>query len=189
MRIHKWRLLRGVAAAILGCTLAAAVAACGESQAQVTLPKKPAHAQLATSAPAPPSTRQMVVAAYENYWQAVNQAFDSRDPATARSILATVVPKSSVSGLLKGMQELWRRNEIAFGAPVFHISSVKLTGPGAAAVHDCIDLSSTGFQNRKTGQITGGLGQSHDYVITTLAREHGRWLVTGAFPVVQSCSY
>ena len=79
--------------------------------------------------------------------------------------------------------------EAAFGAPVFHISGVKLTGPRTAAVHDCIDLSHTGFQNRKTGQVTGGLGQSHDYVITTLALEHGRWLVTGAYPVVQACTY
>jgi hypothetical protein len=56
-------------------------------------------------------------------------------------------------------------------------------------VHDCIDLSRTGFQNRKTGVIVGGLGQSHDYLITTLAREHGRWVVTGAIPVVRSCAY
>jgi hypothetical protein len=189
MRTVKWRLLRGIAAAILGCALAVAVAACGRSQAQVALPKKPAHAQLATSAPAPPSTRQLVVAAYENYWQATNQAIDSRSPETATSILTSVVPKGSVSILVKGMQSLWQRNEMAFGAPVFHISSVKLTGPGAAAVHDCIDLSHTGFQNRKTGQVIGGLGQSHDYVITTLSLEHGRWLVTGAIPVVESCSY
>jgi hypothetical protein len=189
MRTHKWRLLRGVAVAILGCSLAVAVAACGRSQAQVALPKKPAHAELATSAPAPPSTRQVVVAAYENYWQATNQAIDSRSQVTAKSILASVVPASSVTGLLKGMQVLWQRDEMSFGAPVFHITSVKLTGPAAAAVHDCIDLSHTGFQNRKTGEVIGGLGQSHDYMITTLALEHGRWLVTGAFPVVESCKY
>ncbi|HUC56228.1 MAG TPA: hypothetical protein VMA95_02420 [Streptosporangiaceae bacterium] len=150
---------------------------------------KPAHAQLTTSKPAPPSVRQLVVTAYEDYWQATNQAIDSRSPAAAKSILAAVVPASSVGGLVKGMQQLWQRNEIAFGAPVFHIRAVKLTGPDAAAVHDCIDLSHTGFQNRKTGTVIGGLGQSHDYVITTLAREHGRWLVTGAIPVVESCSY
>jgi hypothetical protein len=189
MRTRKWRLLRGVSAAILGCALTVAVAACGNSQAQVALPKKPAHAQLATSAPAPPSVRQVVVAAYENYWQATNQAIDSRNPVTAKSILASVVPASSVSGLLKGMQVLWQRNETAFGAPVFHISSVKITGPGAAAVHDCLDLTHTGFQDRKTGDVVGGIGQSHDYVITTLARQHGRWLVTGAIPVVESCKY
>jgi len=178
-----------LAAAILGCSLAVTLVACGRSQAQVALPKKPAHAQLATSRPAPPSVRQLVVTAYEKYWQATNQALDSRSPATAKSILASVVPAGSVSGLVKGMQTLWQRDEMAFGAPVFHIRAVKLTGPGAAAVHDCIDLSHTGFQNRKTGQVIGGLGQSHDYVITTLAREHGQWLVTGAIPVVESCSY
>jgi hypothetical protein len=64
-----------------------------------------------------------------------------------------------------------------------------MTGTRTAAVHDCIDLSHTGFQNRRTGVIVGGLGQSHDYLITTLAIEHGRWVVTGAIPVVQSCAY
>jgi|HubBroStandDraft_1064217.scaffolds.fasta_scaffold03305_5 hypothetical protein len=189
MRTDKWRISRGLAAGILGFALIIAVAACGKGQADVVLPRKPAHAQLAGIVPAPPSTRQVIVAAYENYWQATNQAVDSHNLATAKTILAAVVPPGVVPGLLKGMQALWQRDEMAFGAPVFHIVSVKITGSGTAAVHDCIDLSHTGFQNRKTGQIAGGLGQSHDYLITTLALEHGRWLVTGAFPVVQACSY
>lgn len=179
---------RGLTAAFLSCGLLAGLAACGSSQAQVTLPKK-SHAQLVKDAPAPPSTRQIVITAYEGYWRATNQAIDSRDPKAARSVLAAYVPGSAVGGLVSGMQALWRRNETAFGAPVFHIVSVKLTGPHTAAVHDCIDLSHTGFQNRKTGEIVGGIGQSHDYLITTLANEHGRWLVTGAIPVVQACKY
>jgi hypothetical protein len=168
--------------------LLAGLVACGSGQAQVTLPKK-SHAQLVKDAPAPPSTRQIVITAYEAYWRTTNQAVDSRDPKTARSLLSAVVPGSVVGGLVSGMQALWRRNETAFGAPVFHIVSVKLTGPRTAAVHDCIDLSHTGFQNRKTGEIVGGLGQSHDYLITTLALTRGQWLVTGAIPVVQACKY
>jgi hypothetical protein len=188
MRTGKWRPRRAVPAAILGLGLVAAVAACGASEAQVTLPKKATH-ELARTVPSPPSPRQLVVTAYENYWQATNEAINSRSPVSAKSILSAVVPASSVSGLVKGMQVLWQRNESAFGAPVFHITAVKMTGPGTAAVHDCIDLSHTGFQNRQTGQIQGGLGQSHDYLITTLALQHGRWLVTGAIPVVQACAY
>jgi hypothetical protein len=133
--------------------------------------------------------RRRRLTAYEGYWQATNQAIDSRDTATAKSILTSYVPGSAISGLITGMRLLWRRGEMAFGAPVFHIVSVKMTGARTAAVHDCIDLSHTGFQNRKTGVIVGGLGQSHDYLITTLAREHGRWVVTGAIPVVRSCAY
>ncbi len=56
-------------------------------------------------------------------------------------------------------------------------------------MHDCVDLSHTGFQNQQTGQVVGGFGQSHDFMITTLVRQRGRWLVTGAIPVVQSCAY
>src|SRR6185437_11401965 len=55
---------RGLAAAFLSCGLLAGLAACGSSQAQVTLPKK-SHAQLVKDAPAPPSTRQIVITAYE----------------------------------------------------------------------------------------------------------------------------
>jgi hypothetical protein len=188
MSLDKWRRSRGLAAAILGFALIVAVAACGRSQAQVALPKKATHAQLVRVVP-PPSTRQLVVTAYEGYWLATNQAINSHNPATAKAILADYVPASAVPDLVTGMAVLWRRGELAFGAPVFHVMSVKITGPGTAAVHDCIDLSHTGFQNRKTGQLIGGLGQSHDYLITTLALEHGRWLVTGAIPVVQACAY
>ncbi len=189
MREHRKSVSRGLAAAILGVGVAVAAAGCGTGQAQVALPKKPAHAALVRAAPAPPSTRQLVVTAYEGYWQATNQALNSGSQATAKAVLANYVPSNAVPTLLRGMEQLWQRDEMAFGAPAFHILGVKLTGKRTAAVHDCIDLSHTGFQNRKTGQIIGGLGQSHDYLITTLALEHGRWLVTGAIPVVQSCAY
>jgi hypothetical protein len=189
MRKHRPLAGRGLATAGLLGGLVVAVAACGSSQAQVTLPKKVPHARLAPVAPASPSERQLVIAAYEGYWQATNQAINSREPVTAKSILTSYVPRSAISGLITGMKVLWGRDEVAFGEPVFHIVSVKMTGTRTAAVHDCIDLSHTGFQNRRTGAIVGGLGQSHDYLITTLALEHGRWLITGAIPVVQSCAY
>ncbi len=187
MRQDKW-LARRLATGILICGLAAAVAACGSGRADVALPQKPGHARLARAAPTPSSARQLVISAYEGYWLATNQAIDSRSAATARTVLAAYVPGSAVPALVNAMRVLWRRDEAAFGAPLFHIMSVKMTGARTAAVHDCIDLSHTGFQNRRTGQIVGGLGQSRDYLITTLALERGRWLVTGAIPVVQSCA-
>jgi hypothetical protein len=189
MRIFEWPPGRGLAVGVVGCGLLAATAGCGSGPGQVALPKKPTHVQLARVIPAPPSTRQLVIRAYEGYWQATSQAVASRNPVTAKAILASYVPKSSLPGLITGMRALWRRDEVMFGAPVFHITSVKLTGTGTAAVHDCIDLSHTGIQNRKTGAIIGGLGQSHDFLITTLAYSGGRWLVTGAIPVVQACAY
>jgi hypothetical protein len=190
MRIDRRRFSRKAATAILSCGLLA-LTACGRSQAEVALPKRPAIAAHAVggAAPAAPSVRQLVISAYEGYWTATNQAINSRDRATAKTVLAAHVPGGAVTRLLAGMTVLWQRHEMAFGGPVFHIKSVKLTGTKTAAVHDCIDLSHTGFQNRKTGQIVGGLGQSHDYLITTLALEHGHWLVTGAIPVVQACKY
>jgi hypothetical protein len=182
------RLSRKAATAIVGCGLLA-LTACGRSQAQVVLPDKPASVAPSAGAPAPPSARQLVVSAYEGYWTATSEAVNSRSASQARSVLATHVPPGALGKLLAGMSALWKRGELAFGAPVFHIRSVKLTSATTAAVHDCIDLSHTGFQNSRTGQIVGGLGQSHDYLITTLALEHGRWLVTGAIPVVQPCKY
>ena len=183
MRQDRW-LARGLVTVILLCALAA----CG-GRAGVALPKKPSRAQLARVVPATLSARQLVILAYEGYWQATNEAINSRRASAAATILADYVPATAIPALVSGMRVLWRRGEVAFGGPVFHIISVKMTGPAAAAVHDCIDLSHTGFQNRKTGQVVGGLGQSHDYLITTLALTRGRWLVTGAIPVVQSCAY
>ena len=124
---------------------------------------------LAGAKAAPPSARDLVVAAYEGYWRATNEALASRNPARARAIMASYVPGDAIPALVKGLRALWARNEIGYGSPVFHILSVKITGRGTAAVHDCVDLSHTGFQNQQTGQVVGGFGQSHDFLITTLA--------------------
>jgi len=181
---------RWLVVGVLVAGLAVAVAACGSSAAQVTvtLPGKPSRAQLVRVTPARPSVRQLVLSAYEGYWQATNQAIDSRNAASAKAILAGYIPASAVPVLVNGMRAMWRHDEITFGGPVFHIMGVQVTGHRTAAVHDCIDLSHTGFQDSQTGQIVGGLGLSHDYLITTLELEHGRWLVTGAIPVVQACA-
>ncbi|HUZ51507.1 MAG TPA: hypothetical protein VMU94_03125 [Streptosporangiaceae bacterium] len=173
----------------LAAVAAAMLTGCGTGAADVALPVKPGHVHLAGAKAAPPSARDLVVAAYEGYWRATNEALASRDPARASAIMASYVPGDAIPALVKGLRALWARNEIGYGSPVFHILSVKITGRGTAAVHDCVDLSHTGFQNQQTGQVAGGFGQSHDFLITTLALEHGRWLVTGAIPVVQTCAY
>lgn len=167
----------------------AALAGCGTRAAPVTLPGKPAHVRLAGDKAVSQSPRDLVVAAYEGYWRATSEALASRDPARARAIMSGYVPGSAIPALVKGLRSLWSRNEIGYGSPVFHIISVKITAHGTAAVHDCVDLSHTGFQNQQTGQVVGGAGRSHDFLITTLALVRGRWLVTGAIPVVQACAY
>jgi hypothetical protein len=174
--------------------LTAALTGCGTRAANMALPDKHGHIRVAgatasRSSASRPSARALVIAAYEAYWRATNDALASRDATQARTIMAGHVPASSIPALVTGMRAIWRRDEIGYGSPVFHIISVKLTGPGRAAVHDCIDLSHTGFANQQTGQMVGGYGQSRDFLITTLALEDGRWLVTGAIQVVQRCSY
>jgi len=178
--------------------LTAALTGCGTRAANVALPGKRGHVRVAgaTASRPPsfkpsasrPSARALVIAAYEAYWRATNDALASRDVTKARTIMAGHVPASSIPALVRGMRAIWRRDEIGYGSPVFHIISVKLTGPGRAAVHDCIDLSHTGFANQQTGQMVGGYGH-RDFLITTLALEDGQWLVTGAIAVVQRCSY
>jgi hypothetical protein len=180
---------RVLASAALTAVLVAAVAGCGSRLAPVALPKKPTRVRLVRVNPVRLSARQLVVAAYEGYWRATNEAVNSRNPARARAILAGYVPGRAVPGLIKGLTALWRRHEIVYGSPVFHIMAVKITSNRTAAVHDCIDLSHTGFENGQTGQIIGGLGRQHDYLITTLVFEHGRWLVNGAIPEVRPCAY
>lgn len=182
--------LAGLAALVLAGGLAlAGLSGCGTRAATVALPAKPARVHLA-GAKAPPATpRALVLAAYQGYWHATSVALASRDPAKAKAILAGYVPAHAVPALVRGLEGLWRRHEIGFGNPVFHVMSIKITSHQTAAVHDCVDLSHVGFQDSSTGQVVGGFGQSHEFMITTLALEHGRWLVTGAIPVVQSCKY
>jgi hypothetical protein len=177
-------------AGVLAAGLAALLAGCGSSAAApVALPKKPAHVMDAGAKPAPVTPKQKVIAAYQGYWRATNVAVDSRSPARARIILASYIPSEALPGLVKGLQALWKADEVSYGSPVLHIMSVKITGPGTAAVHDCVDMSHSGLVNKKTGQIVGELGQSHQNLITKLVRQHGKWLVAGEIPVVQSCSY
>jgi hypothetical protein len=170
-------------AGLAGCSLQ------GQKAAKVALPGKPARADLAGAKAAPASPRALVVAAYEGYWHATSEALASRNPARAKAILADYVPAHAIPALVRGLKGFWRRHQVGFGSPIFHVMKVKITMHRTAAVHDCLDLSHVGFQDEKTGQVVGGFGQSHDFVITTLALEHGRWLVTGAIAVVQPCKY
>jgi hypothetical protein len=183
------RLLVGLLAACLSAGLVAALTGCGTRAANVALPDKPAHVQVPGAKAARSSARGLVIAAYEGYWRATNEALAARDAGKAAAVMAGYVPASSIPVLVKGLKAIWRRHETGYGSPVFHIMSVQMTGRGRAVVHDCVDLSHTGFQNQQTGQVVGGFGQSHEFLITTLALEHGRWLVTGAIPVVQTCTY
>lgn len=135
------------------------------------------------------SAHAHVVAAYEGYWHATSRALDSRSAVRARAIMARFVPVAAAAALVRRFALLWRNDEVAYGDPVLHIVRVVMTGPGTAAVRDCIDLTHSGLWNYRTGQVVDGLGRAHDYLVTTLAREQGRWLVTGAYQVAASCAY
>jgi hypothetical protein len=173
----------------LAASVVLAAAACGSTASQDALPGRRAGAELARVHVARPTVRQQVITAYEGYWLATSRAIDSRSAVAARTILRGHIPSSAIPGLVKGLTDLWRRHELAYGNPVFHIMTVAFTGASTVAVHDCIDLSGTGFQNTRTGQMIGAVGQSHDFLITTLARENGQWLITGAISVVRPCAY
>ena len=169
--------------------LAGMLAGCGNAPQKVSLPQKqPVHVRVAGAGPVRHSPRQLILAAYQGYWRATNQAVDSRSPVKARTLLASYIPDSALPGLVKGLKTLWQADEASYGSPVLHVMSVKITGSRTAAVHDCVDMSHSGLVNRKTGQIVGGLGRSHENLITSMVLEHGRWLVTGAIPVVRSCA-
>lgn len=184
------RTTRVPAVALAGLAgLAVVLTSCGTQTTRVALPVKAGHLHAAGAKAVAPTKRDQVVAAYEGYWHATSAALASRDPNKAGAIMAGYVPGGAIPALVRGLKTIWRRDEIGYGSPVFHILKVTMTGRATAAVHDCLDLSHTGFQNQQTGQVVGGFGQSHDFMITTLVRRNGRWLVTGAIPVEQPCAY
>jgi hypothetical protein len=166
--------------------LALAVAGCG-GQASVGLPHKAAaQAPPAAVAGAPQTPQDQVVAAYTGYWQALGQALDSQNPATARSILAPYAAPGMIPALISGFETDWSRGEVQYGGPVPHILSVRISG-GRADVHDCADFSNAGVQSASTGQVIGSLGNSRVNMISTLVLTRGRWLVSNQVPVVLSC--
>jgi hypothetical protein len=172
--------LGGLAALVL------AVAACG-GQASVALPSKAAaQAPAAAEAGAPQTPQDQVVAAYTGYWQALGQALDSQNAASAQAILASYAAPAMIPSLISGFETDWARGEIQYGGPVSHILSVRITGD-RADVHDCADFSNAGVQSASTGQVIGSLGSSRVNMISTLVLTHGRWLVSNQVPVVLSC--
>jgi hypothetical protein len=167
---------------------ALALAGCG-SQPSVALPHKAGAAAASPVAITnPPMTgSDQVAAAYTGYWQALGQALDTRDAASARAVLAQYATAASIPGLINGFKTDWAQDEIQYGSPVPHILSVQITGDHAT-VHDCADFSNAGVQSASTDQVIGSLGSSRVNMISTLLRTHGRWLVSNQVPVVSTCN-
>ena len=166
--------------------LALALGGCG-GRGAVTLPHKaagPAGSPVAVAGP--PSARDQVVAAYTGYWQALGQALDTRNAASARAILARYAAPAGIPSLISGFETDWQRGEIQYGMPVPHILTVQVTG-GRAEVHDCADFSGVGVRSAATGQVIGSLGDPRVNMISTLVLRRGLWLVTDQVPVVMSC--
>jgi hypothetical protein len=163
------------------------VAACA-GQAAVALPRKAAAptAPVALAAPSPPSVRDQVIAAYTGYWQALGQALDTQNAASAHAVLAPYVVAANIPLLISGFETDWARSEIQYGSPVPHILSVQVAGDHAS-VHDCADFSNAGVASARTGQVIGSLGNPRVNMISTLVLTHGRWLVSNQVPVVVSC--
>jgi hypothetical protein len=170
--------------------LALAIAGCGGGQAPVALPQKsagPAGAPVEAATNPPMTVSQQVVAAYTGYWQALGQALDTRNAASARALLAQYTAAASIPALISGFKTDWAQGEVQHGGPVAHILSVRVTG-SHASVHDCADFSNAGVQSASTGQVIGSLGSPRVNMISTLVRAHGRWLVSNQVPVVSTCS-
>jgi hypothetical protein len=168
---------------------AAALAGCASTQHSVALPahrQHPAAADARLSSPRP-SARDQVITAYTGYWQAISAASDSRDPSRAAAILSAYVPAAAVAAIVANLRSQWARHEIADGQAVPHILSVRVRG-GRAVVHDCLDLSRWLTENTRTGEIGGSYGNPRQNAVTTLAREHGRWVITNYTRVMLPCA-
>src|SRR5258707_3115208 len=64
--------------ACLSAALVAALTGCAAGAANVVLPDKPGHVQVTGAKPARPSARDLLIAAYEDYWQATHNRAHSR---------------------------------------------------------------------------------------------------------------
>jgi len=182
--------LRRAALAAGLTTIALAAAACAGQPGSVSLPSKggtpePSQAMLTGPARTP---AQAVTAAYQGYWQAYAAAMTSSDPGRARVILARYSTPGGVTALLATLGRVWHAHEVAYGGAVTHVRGVRITGR-RASVHDCLDLSHFGVQNKRTGQVVSnsfGLPDLDYYV--TLVLSGGRWRVSNMTPVEAPCT-
>src|SRR5258707_10561237 len=62
--------------ACLSAALVAALTGCAAGAANVVLPDKPGHVQVTGAKPARPSARDLLIAAYEDYWRAPEADLD-----------------------------------------------------------------------------------------------------------------
>src|SRR5258708_18875035 len=78
--------------ACLSAALVAALTGCAAGAANVVLPDKPGHVQVTGAKPARPSARDLLIAAYEDYWRATNEALAPRDASKGTAIMAGAAP-------------------------------------------------------------------------------------------------
>ncbi len=184
----RWSARAGLTAGLASVALAAA--ACGGQPASVPLPAKggtaaPSQAVLTRPARTP---AQVVTAAYQGYWQAYAAAMTASSPGRARVILARYSTPGGITALIGSLRRVWRAHDVAYGGAVTHVLSVRITGR-RASVHDCLDLSHFGVQDKTTGQVVPnsfGLPDLNYYV--TLELSGGRWRVSNMTPVEVSCT-
>ena len=167
-----------------------ALAGCGGQQPSVSLPAKggttaPSQAVLTGPARTP---AQAVTAAYRGYWQAYAAAMTSSSPRRARALLAPYSAPGGTTALISSLRRVWRAHDVAYGAAVTHVLSVRVTGQ-TASVHDCLDLSHFGVLDKTSGQVVPnsfGLPDLNYYV--TLELSGGRWRVSNMTPVEVPCT-
>ncbi len=172
--------------ALAVAALAAALAGCA-GQPSVALPSKAAVSASPASLADQPGQRQQVMAAYEGYWQANDEALNSGNAATARRILARYTPATALPGLIAALRQDWARHAATDGSPVLHIVGVRIRGRHAT-VHDCVDLSHAGLKNARTGRVfPRSFGSPRaNYYASLVLTGHG-WLVSNLVPVVALC--
>jgi hypothetical protein len=166
--------------AVVGACLAPLLAACTATAPLVNLPAKPAaHQAKAADATIQRSLspRQQVIAAYLGYTTAMTDAFNSRDAAQVRQLLAPYLDAATVRNAIRAFGQAWSRGEITYGQVERHIIGVSIEGT-AAWVHDCDNTSNSGLAYASTDQIVpGSLGIRDDNVVTRLNLVRGHWVV------------
>lgn len=168
-------------ALVAGCGTAAApsVALPAKASGQATIPAAPSSGPL--------TPRQVVETAYAGYWTAYAQAETAGAPASAKAVLAPYVTAATMPRLISALQKVWSAHESAYGAAVTHPLSVQITGR-RALLHDCLDLSHLGVQDKATGLVvSGSFGLPDRNFFVTLLLAGGRWRVSNMQPVEVPC--
>ena len=137
--------------------------------------RAPTADQTAPTTDAPVSEEDKALAAYREFYRAMNQV--AAEPGSdVEATLKQVATGNQYAVSVRKTRDMWDEGRKGYGSTVVHPSVASLTGD-RAVIHDCRDTSKTGEIVIKTGEKKT-VGFAEDSSVSKLSKVDGVWKVS-----------